>query len=369
MTSLKKRKIMLQKISLEQIKADLQISQINTTALSTPLTIDFYNRWIRQGYFAGMNYLAEHLTTKNDPQKIHPNLKSALVVSFEYYPTSHPIDKNLPVRTALYSKNKDYHFWVKDKLNILIKSIQDLYPEEVLLPFVDSGPILERDLAYKAGLGWFGKNTCLIHPQKGSLFFISEILTSLPIDKLNHIFDLPTKTQEQFIPDFCGKCTKCIDICPTQAIEEPRLLNAEKCISYLTIESKTTPPVELRKSMSDWFFGCDLCQTVCPWNLKFIKSHQLPPVSNEKQISLNSAESQEQIAFFKMLLNSSNKKIQKEFSGSPLFRSGGFGLKRNALIVIANKKMIELKPDVEKLLNDPKLSELAQWCLLHLNGV
>jgi epoxyqueuosine reductase len=212
----------------------------------------------------------------------------------------------------------------------------------------DSSPVLERDLAYQAGLGWFGKNTCLIQRGQGSLFFIGEIYTDLATDPVNTL-----------IPDFCGTCDKCIQACPTNAIEKPRILNAQKCISYLTIESKKVPPMELREKINDWFFGCDICQTVCPWNEKVFKNQ----LETESKKTLNTKDREILIAELQFILNASGKKLQKEFQNSPLSRAGHFGLKRNAIIVASNQKLTELKPDILKYQHHAKLGELANWAL------
>ncbi len=341
---------------LELLQKKLEFDQISATRLTRPLTIDFYNKWLSQNFHGEMTYLQSHAETKETPQLLNPNLKSAITIAQNYFPTVEATETSYPARIALYARNNDYHFWLKEKLNTAIEDLKIQFPDQIFLPHVDSGPVLERDLAHKSGLGWFGKNTCLIHPKKGSLFFIAEILTSLDLEFLN-----PDPIEP--LPDFCGNCTKCIDICPTQAIKEPHVLKADECISYLTIESKKTPPLELRAKINDWFFGCDLCQTVCPWNQKVFRQKKItasPLISRE---TINSGLSRsEQIDFFRSILISSNKLIQKRFFGTALFRAGGFGLKRNALIVIANLKIVELKDEVQAMKQDPKLSELAEWC-------
>lgn len=346
---------------LESLQKKYALDQVSAANLTRPLTIDFYNKWLSQNYHGEMTYLQNHAPTKETPQLLDPNLKSAITIAQNYFPSVEATETSYPARIALYARNNDYHFWLKEKLNKAIEDLKIQFPDHIFLPHVDSGPVLERDLAHKAGLGWFGKNTCLIHPQKGSLFFIAEILTSLELEQLK-----PEPMEP--IPDFCGNCTKCIDICPTQAIKEPHVLKADECISYLTIESKKTPPLELRTKIKDWFFGCDLCQTVCPWNQKVFRQNKItttPLISTEM---INSGLSRsEQIDFFRSILISSNKQIQKRFYGTALFRAGGFGLKRNALIVIANLKMTELKAEVQMQEQDPKLSELAVWCVEQLS--
>ncbi len=352
---------MLAEIQTELIN-NLGLDQVTFIPLSQPITIAFYNKWLNQNYYGSMNYLKEHAEYKNDPRKINPDYRSVISVTQSYFPVVHKASVPLPARTALYAQNNDYHFWLKEKLNQAIVLLQAKYPHEIFAPYVDSGPILEKDIGYRAGHGWFGKNSCLIHPQKGSLFFVAEILTSLPFENQNEFEIIPK-------PDMCGTCTRCMDICPTQAIIEPKVIKADQCISYLTIESKTTPPLEMRSQINDWFFGCDLCQTVCPWNEKVFRAKQIPKThltSTQPLLDMDPIEYALLVDFFKMILTNSNKGLQKHFHGTALHRAGGFGLKRNALIVIANRKMSELAFEVRSFLKDPKLSELAAWTLQQL---
>jgi len=338
---------------LKSIQTNLKFDIVSATKLEQPLTLDFYKKWIAAGHHSEMQYLEQHLKFKEQPQLLDSTLKSAITLAQSYLPAVIPLTLNVPARTAFYSQNMDYHYWLKDKLNEVIKQLSALYPHEVFLPYVDSGPVHERDLAYKGGLGWFGKNTCIINSQKGSFFFLAEILTSLVIDNQNPRHE-----------DLCGKCNLCVESCPTQAIEPNKVLKAEKCISFLTIESKQIPSTDLREKIGDWFFGCDICQSVCPWNHKKLKSLLIEKnqITNPLLL-LSETEKQNLIHFFREILTSSNKQIQKKFFGTPFMRSGGFGLKRNALIVIANRQLTELKPEVEALSSNERLGELATWAI------
>ncbi len=348
------------KNKLSLLKNTQALSQVEIGPIKKPFTIEFYEKWLANNYHGDMSYLKSHLAFKKDPLLLNAQLKSVISVAQPYYPTVQPAQVKTPARVALYAHNEDYHFWLKQKLLTVIQQLKIDFPEAIFLPYVDSGPILERDMAYQNGLGWFGKNTCLIHPEHGSLFFIAEILTTLETENTNALEPLP---------DFCGTCRKCIEICPTEALIAPRTLKADRCISYLTIESKTTPPIELRKKIGDWFFGCDLCQTVCPWNEKVFRSKKLPitpELSTAPTLELQPEQRQELVEYFKFLLTSSHKKIQKFHFGSPLSRAGAKGLKRNALIVIANKQLFELKAEVSQL-ETTELQELAKWTLRELN--
>lgn len=352
---------MLAEIQTELIN-QLGLDQVSFIPLSQPITISFYNKWLDQNYYGTMNYLKEHADLKGDARKINPDYRSVITVTQSYFPAVQPASVPLPARTALYAQNNDYHFWLKEKLNQAIQLLQAKYPNEIFAPYVDSGPILEKDLGYRGGHGWFGKNSCLIHPQKGSLFFVAEILTSLQQPEENAIEIIPKA-------DMCGTCTRCMDSCPTGAIIEPKVIKADQCISYLTIESKTAPPIELRSKINDWFFGCDICQTVCPWNEKVFRTKKIPAsylTETQPYLNINPEEQKALVDFFRMILTSSNKSLQKHFYGTALHRSGGFGLKRNAMIVIANRKMSELQPEVLSFIKDPKLAELAEWTLAQL---
>jgi epoxyqueuosine reductase len=203
---------------------------------------------------------------------------------------------------------------------------------------------LERDLAYRAGLGWVGKNTCLIHPEKGSLFFIGQVLTSLPL-----------VSKSQPVHDFCGTCDRCLRACPTQAFEAPRVLNATKCIAYWTIEARTAAPNSLRERFGDWFFGCDICQTVCPWNEKVFGKNLMAQLTLRQE--------PDPCDDLRWILRASRKELARAFKNSPLSRARPAGLKRNALYVIGNLALHSLRPEVETCLAYPDLKEVAEWTL------
>ncbi len=337
---------------LDQWVSSRPISHWGQTDLKTPLSLEFYKTWLDQGFHSSMSYLKEHLPKKANPQLLGTQLKSSLIFCFPYLP--HPESYNFPLqdlRVALYARGQDYHLWIKSHLNELSAELKKKFPQDEFLVLTDSGPVMERDLAYRAGLGWIGKNTCLIDRKEGSLFLIGEILTSLPL-----------KSEPQLEPDFCGTCTACIDICPTQAIKAPRLLDAGLCISYWTIESRSVPPESLRRQIGDWFFGCDLCQTVCPWNKKVFKSQLTLELPSERPDSQNLKNE------LRMILTSSGKALTRLFVGTPLQRAGPFGLKRNAMIVAANLKILDLEKDIEVYQNHEKLGDLATWCLAELRA-
>lgn len=326
------------------------ISHWGLTELKTPLTIENYKNWIKDGFNGEMDYLAKHSLIKEFPEKHYTEFDKCLVFAIPYFPHPKKIaDHSFShLKTSLYSQGEDYHHWIPNLLSPLVNDLKEISPESQFLICTDSSPLLERDLAYRAGLGWFGKNTCLIHPKNGSLFFIAEILTNMKIPL----------TEIPLVHDFCGKCTRCIDVCPTQALSRvEKKLDANKCLSYWNIEAKSVIPEDLRAQMQDWFFGCDLCQTVCPWNQKKLKLYPETKISRDIMISQ-----------LKEIILSSNKLLQKKTQLLSLNRTSGSSLKRNALIVIGNLKLTELQQEVELLKNknDPKLVALCDWTLRQL---
>lgn len=315
--------------------------------LERPLSMDIYRGWLEAGHHAGMEYLRDHAEMKENPQQLAPRARSALVVARSY--AEHPYPQNefpRALRTALYARGEDYHIHFKSELEEVAEELRSQYPGEEFLCFTDSAPILERDLAYRAGLGWFGKNTCLIHTEHGSLFFIGQILTSLSVEA--------NKTP---LPDHCGTCDRCIQACPTGALE-PRKLDANKCISFWTIEAREAAAPEIRVKTGNWFFGCDICQTVCPWNEKVFGRESMRAAPEQTTADLHED--------LRWLLTASHNEIARKCKLSPLSRARPLGLKRNALVVIANQRLREMRPLVEKLTAEPRLKELAEWTLNHL---
>ncbi len=211
-----------------------------------------YSAWIGNGYQAGMAYMRNRYDMRLDPQKLFPGVKSVIVLLQSYYNEELP---EQPCKIARYAVGKDYHKSLKKRMKKLQASIRDITGSEFISrPFVDSAPVLERSLAVKAGLGWIGKNTCLIHPELGSYVFIAELFT-----------DLDLSPDTTLMKNRCGSCTRCADACPTQALSENGI-DSGRCISYHTIENKADIPSTVATNMKQYVFGCDVCQEVCPWN-------------------------------------------------------------------------------------------------------
>lgn len=215
-----------------------------------------FDRWIDNGLHAGMHYMANHRDLRLDPRLLVEGAHTVISLLTLYNPSQHPLHNDAPV-IARYAYGEDYHDILRAKLQALFQFIREhVYPELDGRVFVDSAPVLERAWAQKAGLGWIGKNTHLIHPKLGSYTFISELIVNLP---LHH--------DVAMVIDHCGGCTRCIDACPTAALT-PHSLDANRCISYLTIENKGDIPDEYKGQFQNRVFGCDICQELCPWNRK-----------------------------------------------------------------------------------------------------
>ena len=240
-------------------------------------------KWLHQGYHSGMHYMENHFEKRVDPTKLLPGTKTVISLSYNYFTFQKQKDPKAP-KISMYAYGKDYHTVVKGKLSILIEYIKSRFGDVSMRSFVDSAPILERDWARRSGHGWIGKNTLLIHPKRGSYFFLAEILCDLEMH-----YDTPMK-------DYCGTCRKCIDACPTDALSPlGYVLDSNKCISYLTIEHKGEIPLEHKSKMNGWIFGCDICQKVCPWNRfsaphdesDFISSNGILDMTEKEWIELN----------------------------------------------------------------------------------
>lgn len=263
--------------------------------------------WLDNDYHGKMSYLADHFDKRVDPRKLIHGAKSVISLSYNYYTEKKQYDECAP-KVATYAYGKDYHRVVKKKLLKLFRWIRrELTPIEGRC-FVDSGPILERDWAKRSGMGWVGKNTLLLNRERGSYFFLSEIICDLELE-----YDNP-------LGDYCGTCTRCIDACPTDAISpQGYLVDGSKCISYLTIELKDEIPKEFSGKMGNYVLGCDICQEVCPWN-RFSTRHTEPKFEpNEAMLSMTKSDWEE----------ITEEAFDIIFHGSPMKRAQYKGLKRN----------------------------------------
>ena len=292
---------------LEEGFSHCGISQANTLAEH-----DIKLReWLNRGYAADMAYLHANHDKRIDPRKLDEGALSVISVLHPYYPAK-KIEAPDNLKIAKYAYGRDYHKVIKKKLRRIIDKITSVAGPVNARAFTDSAPVLERAWAEKAGLGWIGKNTCLINPQVGSFFFIGEILVDIEL-----IYD--DKKQK----DFCGGCMKCLESCPTGAFIAPRMLDARKCISYHTIENKGSLPENLKGRFENWIFGCDICQDVCPWN-RAARPHQEPQYEPSQELAGMTRERWEKLT---------GEEFDKLFAGSAVKRTGYNGLMRNIKFV------------------------------------
>jgi epoxyqueuosine reductase len=219
--------------------------------------------WLNRNYQGQMAYMANHFDKRLDPRKLVDGAKSVVTVLLNYYPEQRLPEGDDDLKISKYAYGEDYHFVIKDKLKDLMAYIQEEIGEVGGRVFVDSAPVMDKAWAKRSGAGWVGKHTNVINRQMGSFFFIGELILDLEL-----VPDGPTA-------DYCGTCTRCLDACPTDAISEPYVVDGSKCISYFTIELKEAIPEDVRGKFSNWMFGCDICQDVCPWN-RFARPHQTP---------------------------------------------------------------------------------------------
>ena len=278
-------------------------------------TSALFEDWLAAGHAGTMSYLARGADKRRDTRLPVPGTTHALVVALDYG------GKEPSGPVARYARGDDYHDLMDAKLRELHARLEHDAGRDIAgKAYVDTGPILERDLARRAGLGWFGKNTNLLNPSLGSFFFLGAL-----------VLDAALVPDAPFAEDRCGTCTRCIDACPTGAIVAPRRLDATKCISYLTIELKDEIPVELRQKVGALIYGCDICQDVCPWNVRFAQPNKVPEFAPRAVLASNDART---IAY--ALLAMSPDEFSAAFKGSPMKRAKLRGLKRNAAIVLGN---------------------------------
>jgi len=325
--------------------ARLGFEWVGVTTPDPPPHLDVYRAWLARRRQGSMAYLAAEraVSRRADPRRILPSCRSILVVGMRHAP---PPSADGP-RLAAYALGEDYHRVVLERLERLMTFLQPraAEPFEYRL-YTDTGPLLERELAQRAGLGWIGKNTCLIHPRHGSYFLLGEALVSEPLEP-----DAP------FVADRCGTCTRCLDACPTACILPDRTIDARRCISYQTIENRGPIPPDLRPAIGDWIFGCDVCQQVCPWNVRFAAPTPIP----EFEPAPGSA-SPDPRAFLE-----GTAPLRR----SPLTRAGRNGMARNAAVVMGHRPRAE---DVEALGRaliehaDPIVRGHAAWALGQIGG-
>lgn len=311
----------------------------------TPSGISHLDDWLEAGYAGQMHYLADRRQAYEHPRHVLDGVRSIVMLAMQYstVPPRQPKPGSGSVSRYAWG-GVDYHDLIRDRLHQLADDFRKLVPEAKTRGVVDTAPFLEREFAQLAGLGWVGKNTLLLSKHAGSYFFLAALLT-----------DQTLAYDDPHMNNHCGSCTACLDACPTEAFPQPYVLDASRCISYLTIELQDTIPTELRSDMGDWLFGCDVCQTVCPWNNSvpqtaesdFFPQEELNPVDLQSLFDLDESQFREQ------------------YRRTPLWRAHRRGLLRNSAIVLGNQQHQPALPALTKGLSDdePLVRGACAWAL------
>lgn len=312
-----------------------------------------FREWLDRDYAGEMSYLHRHAEARRHPSAVLADVRSVVMLAMND-PGSHEREHDdtgdsspspaLVGRVARYAQGPDYHDVIREKLNRLADWLREAIPDCSARGVVDTAPLLERDFARRAGLGWFGKNTMLINKRLGSFLFLASLLTSAEL-----VPDTPHEASH------CGSCTACLDACPTDAFTGPGWLDARRCISYLTIERKTDIPEHQREGISNWLFGCDVCQDVCPWNRRQ-PLDVVPTLPHRDDLeSLNLIE----------LLEMDEATFRARFRGTALMRSKRRGLLRNAALILGNIGDERAIPALNSATTDPEplIAEAARWAL------
>ena len=332
---------------------ELGFTLVGVCAPGAMASYDRYLAWLEAGYQADMDYLSRQpqVEKREDPQRILPECESILVLAAPY-DKPELIAEAGRGQTAAYASGKDYHDVLPERLQAIVAFIEHQVGGPVPNRYyTDTGPILERELAQRAGLGWIGKNSMLINPQQGSYFLLAEILLGIEL--------VPDAA---FEADHCGTCTRCIEACPTDCILPERTLDAARCISYLTIENKGAIAEKLRGAIGDWVFGCDICQQVCPWNERFA------PTAGDEAFRANEGSKAAELEAY---LELDQPGFAAAFKGQPQKRAKRRGYLRNVAVALGNSGNAESIPALkERLLEDDEILVRAHsaWALGQLGG-
>jgi epoxyqueuosine reductase len=325
----------------DRIKAEASRLGFSLCGIAPATDADGFDRfaaWLDAGFAGQMGYLHEYRDERRHPRSVVESVRSVVMLGLEYGGSSGHIAK--------YAQGPDYHRFIWDRENALTDWLMAEVPGCSAHGVADTAPLLERDFARRAGLGWFGKNTMLINRDRGSFFLLGAVLTSLELRP-----DPPHETSH------CGTCTACLDACPTGAFPEPGVLDARRCVSYLTIELRTAIPVGLRRGVGDRLFGCDVCQDVCPWN-RHAGERPVPFPAAPELAALDPAE----------VLDMPEGEFRRRFKGTSLWRAKRSGLRRNAAVVLGNSGDRRAIPALEQAAADADevVAEAARWALARL---
>jgi epoxyqueuosine reductase len=348
-----------------RLKRQARALGFDLVGIATATPADGFGRlreWLARGFAGSMNYMHRHALARRDPSSILPDVRSVVMVGMNYAASGgrqppvdpHPQGADAPHspgsgRVARYARGADYHDVLRRRLKGLLAWLQGERPGCRGRGVVDTAPLLERDYARRAGLGWFGKNTMLLNRRLGSYFFLGALLV-----------DLELRPDAAHDTSHCGSCTACLDACPTQAFVGPAVLDARRCISYLTIELRDEVPAELRAALDGWVFGCDVCQEVCPWNRKAPAAAEPAFRSRPDLEALDLVE----------LLGLSEDAFRHRFRGTALTRPGRRGLLRNAALVLGSQGGPEALPALRRALADPEplVRDAAAWAIARIEG-
>lgn len=323
---------------------ELGFDDCRFTTAEAPESVGQFQQWLGQGFHGEMQYMARKVDRRSEPQKVLPGVKSIITLAVSYYQENEREHGGGAGVIARYARYKDYHHVLGDRLKRLSEFVDQLTdPEGRSLWYVDTGPVLERDLAQRAGLGFIGKHTNLISRRLGNWIFLGEILTTA---------ELEPDTAEK---NGCGTCSQCISACPTEAIRGPFQLDARLCISYLTIELRGSIPVELRPAIGNRIFGCDDCLAVCPWN-RFAKEGQM--MKEHARADIAAPDLIE-------MLSVDEAQFKSRFAGAPILRAKRSGLLRNVCVALGNVGDERALPALKKAAveTDGLIAEHARWAI------
>lgn len=335
---------------------DLGFQIVGVTSPDPPPHMTLFENWLKEGRHGEMDYLASDrsISRRANPHLILPECRAVLVLGARY-PSPDEIEitrSESTGRVASYAWGMDYHDVLIERMDTLVKYIEEQVGGSVPNRcYTDTGPVMERELGQRAGLGWIGKNTCLINPKAGSYFFMAEIFLGIDLE--------PDKP---FTADYCGSCRRCIEACPTDCIMSDRTIDSRRCISYLTIELKGVIPQELRALMGDWIFGCDICQQVCPWNRRFAKP------AGDSLFSPNPEVPRPRLV---QELALTEEQFQNKFKGSPVKRAKRRGYLRNVAVALGNVGDPISVPTLKRALSqeiDPLVRAHTAWSLGKIAG-
>ncbi len=318
-------------------------------AAAEPARILAFHAWLENGYAGEMQYLEKRASAYSHPSHVLDGCRSVLMLALPYRTVEPSVTGHESGKVARYALGElDYHDVIHERLKQLKRWLEERSPGALVRGVVDTAPLLEREFAEAAGLGWVGKNTLLLNRAWGSYFFLAALLTDLTLD-----VDPP---QDK---GYCGTCTACLDACPTDAFVEPYVLDATRCLSYLTIEHRGPIDDKLAEHFDQWIFGCDICQEVCPWNrkAKFSEETVFQPYAKLADLSIEE------------LLQLNESSFRERFRHTPMWRTKRRGMIRNGMLIAVSKRLVNLLPNIIALQSDeePVIREVAVWAASRLS--